>query len=163
MDRHIERLTGRKITLALEPYPWRSDPTSSRWLQPKDFRYNEESIGTKRITGCSLNIVFFFKFLWFFWTLPVLLHHWCSTCHLAVQAWSPVYTHWHQGKTEKGQSPDYFFKIFEKAQYFMNTLYVLPVLKAYAAICMDTLLMVTDIGCEAREMIKRSVHIWSHI
>ena len=33
-----------------------------------------------------------------------------------------VYTHWHRGKTEKGQSPEYF-KIFEKTQYSMNTLY----------------------------------------
>ena len=31
-------------------------------------------------TGCSLNIVFFLKMLWFFWTLPVLLQRWCSTC-----------------------------------------------------------------------------------
>ena len=50
-------------------------------------------------TGCSLNIVFF--------PLPVLLQRWCSTCHMAVQAWSPVYTYWHRGKTEKVQSPEY--------------------------------------------------------
>ena len=31
-------------------------------------------------TGCSLNIVFFLKMLWFFWTLPVLLQRWFSTC-----------------------------------------------------------------------------------
>ena len=46
-------------------------------------------------TGCSLNIVFLLKKLWFFWTLPVLLQRWFSTCLVCV--------HWHWGKTEKGQ------------------------------------------------------------
>ena len=35
-------------------------------------------------TGCSLNIVFFLKNVWFFWTLPVLLQRWCSTCLVCV-------------------------------------------------------------------------------
>ena len=66
---------------------------------------------------CSLNIVFFLKVLWFFWTLPVLLQRWCSI-------WLVVYIHWHQEKTEKNQSPEYSKIFFEKAQYLMNTLYV---------------------------------------
>ena len=49
--------------------------------------------------------------LWFFWTLPVLLQRWCSTCMVCV------YTHWHKGKTEKGQSPEYS-KIFGKNTIF---------------------------------------------
>ena len=35
-------------------------------------------------TGCSLNIVFFLKIFWIFWTLPVLLQRWCSTCLVCV-------------------------------------------------------------------------------
>ena len=35
-----------------------------------------------------------------------------------------VYTNWHRGKTEKGKSPE-CFKIFEKTQHLMNTLYIL--------------------------------------
>ena len=63
-----------------------------------------------RYTGCSLNI-FFLKILWFFWTLSVLLPRWCCTCLVCV------YTHWHQGKTEKGQSREYS-KIFGKNTIF---------------------------------------------
>ena len=40
--------------------------------------------------------------MWFFWTLLVLL-----------QRWLCVYTQWHRGRTEKGQSPE-CFKIFGK-------------------------------------------------
>ena len=58
-------------------------------------------------TGCSLNIVFFLKMLWFFLTLPVLLQRWCSTCLVCV------YTYWHKRKTERGQCPENF-KIFGK-------------------------------------------------
>ena len=47
-------------------------------------------------TGCLLNIVFFLNILWFFWTLPVLLHRWCSTCLMCV------HTLTHQEKTESG-------------------------------------------------------------
>ena len=50
--------------------------------------------------GCSLNIVFFLKMLWFFWTLQVLLQRrWCLTCHC-------VHTHTEE-KTERGQSPEF--------------------------------------------------------
>ena len=45
----------------------------------------------------------------FFWTLPVLLQRWFST-------WCE-YTYWYRGKTEKGQSPEYF-KIFRKNTIF---------------------------------------------
>ena len=34
-----------------------------------------------------------------------------------------VYTHWHRGETEKGQSPEYILKSSKKTQYLMNTLY----------------------------------------
>ena len=43
---------------------------------------------------------FFLKMLWFSWTLPVLLQRWCSTCHLAPQAWS---VHTHREKSESGK------------------------------------------------------------
>ena len=42
-----------------------------------------------RATGCSLNIVFFLKILWFFWTLPVLLQRWWSTCLVCVHTLTP--------------------------------------------------------------------------
>ena len=47
----------------------------------------------------------------------------CQFCCRAdvLPAWC-VYTHWNQGKTEKGKSSEYF-KIFQKTQYLMNTLY----------------------------------------
>ena len=51
--------------------------------------------------------VFFLKILLFFLTLPVLLQCWCSTC----------LAHWHRGKTEKDQSPEYS-KIFRKNTIF---------------------------------------------
>ena len=57
-------------------------------------------------TGCSLNIVFFCKMLWFFWTLQVLLQRWCSTCHC-------VHTLTPRGNRERPESGIYF-KIFEK-------------------------------------------------
>ena len=43
----------------------------------------------------------FLEMLWFFWTLPVLLQCWCSTCHLEVQALSPEF--------------GIYFKIFKKS------------------------------------------------
>ena len=56
-----------------------------------------------RGTGCSLNIVFFFKILWF--------SELCKFCCSAgvLPAWC-VYTRWNRGKTEKGQRPEYFLK-----------------------------------------------------
>ena len=58
-------------------------------------------------TGCSLNIVFFALRFFDFSEL-------CQFCCTAgvLPAWC-VYTHWHRGKTEKGQSPEYS-KIFVK-------------------------------------------------
>ena len=40
-------------------------------------------------TGCSLNIFFFLKIYWFFWTLPVLLQRWFSTCLVCVDTLTP--------------------------------------------------------------------------
>ena len=70
----------------------------------------------KICTGCSLKIVFFLKFFWFFWTLPVLLQRWCSTCH-CVHSLTP------RGNRERPESGIYL-KVFEKTQYSMNTLYL---------------------------------------
>ena len=48
--------------------------------------------------------------MWFFWTLPVLLQRWFSTCLMCVHTLIPR-------ESEKGQSPEYF-KIFEKNTIF---------------------------------------------
>ena len=76
---------------------------------PPDFRYTRvchtacsNNIGS---TGCSLNIVFFLKMLWFFWTLPVLLQRWCLTCR-CVHSLTP------RGNRERPESGIYF-KIFK--------------------------------------------------
>ena len=61
--------------------------------------------------------VFFLKIFEFFWTLPVLLHRWCSTCLVCV------HTHWQRGKTEKSRVRN-ILKSSKKTQYLMNTLYV---------------------------------------
>ena len=60
---------------------------------------------------------FFLKILWF--------SELCQFCCGAgvLPAWC-VYTHRHRGKTEKGQSAEYFFKNRKKTQYLMNTLYL---------------------------------------
>ena len=56
--------------------------------------------------------MFFLKMLWFFLTLPVLLQRCrCSTYHLVVQAWNPVYTP--RVNRERPES-EISFKIFEK-------------------------------------------------
>ena len=58
--------------------------------------------------------VFFPKMLRFFWTLQFC-------CRAGV--WPAiVYTHWHRGETESGQSPEYILKSSWK-KYLMNTLY----------------------------------------
>ena len=41
------------------------------------------------------------------------LQRWCSTCHLAILAWSPVYTYWHRGKQRKARVRN-ISKIFGK-------------------------------------------------
>ena len=58
--------------------------------------------------GCSLNIVFFLKLLWFF----------CQFCFSAGVWPAIVYTHWHRGETERGQSPEYIFKSSKKKTIF---------------------------------------------
>ena len=47
----------------------------------------------------------------------------CQFCCTAgfLPAWC-VYTQWHRGKTEKGQSPEYFKNSEKKTPYVMNTL-----------------------------------------
>ena len=62
--------------------------------------------------------VFFLKFCDFsqlcqLWGSAGVLPAWCVCTH----------TDWHQGKTEKGKTPENL-KIFEKKQYLMNTLYI---------------------------------------
>ena len=55
--------------------------------------------------------------LWFFWTLQVLLQRWwCLT-------WHCVHTDT-KGKPRERPESDIYFKIFEKTQYLMNTLYM---------------------------------------
>ena len=74
-----------------------------------------------KYTGCSLDIVFFLKMLWFFWTLQVLLKCWCLTCY-CVHTLTPR-------ETERGQSPEYILKswkntIFnEYPAYFKSLLF----------------------------------------
>ena len=83
------------------------------------------------LQGVHYLLCFFRKMLWFFWTMPVLLQRWC------------VYTHWHRGKTEKGQSPEHF-KIFGKNtifnEYSHKSLYCLPFISVrnicvYSSVC----------------------------
>ena len=49
----------------------------------KTFSFQQTAF-RKANTGCSLNIVFFLKIFWIFWTLSVLLQRWCSTCLACV-------------------------------------------------------------------------------
>ena len=60
----------------------------------------------------TLNIIlcFFLKILWSFWTLPVLLQRWFSTCLVCVHTLTPR-------ENRERQSPEYF-KIFEKNTIF---------------------------------------------
>ena len=53
------------------------------------FESNQPYIIRSASTGCSLNIVFFLKIFWLFWTLPVLLQRWCSTCLVCVHTLTP--------------------------------------------------------------------------
>ena len=55
---------------------------------------------------------FFPKILWFFWTLPVLLQRWFSTCLVCVHTLTP----------RENRVRNIFLKI-GKIQYLMNTLY----------------------------------------
>ena len=55
-----------------------------KWFWKKSLSLCKD-IETKLGTGCSLNICFFLKMLWFFWTQPVLLQRWFSTCLVCVQ------------------------------------------------------------------------------
>ena len=64
-------------------------------------------------------LCFFLKMWGFFWTLPVLLQSWSSTCHLVVQAWSPVNT---PRKNRERPESGIYLEVFEKTQYLMITL-----------------------------------------
>ena len=65
-------------------------------------------------TGCSLDIVFFLKMLWFFWTLQVLLlQRWCLTCHCVLSLTR-------RGNRERPES-EIYLKIFEITQYLKKT------------------------------------------
>ena len=64
------------------------------------------------LQGVHKILCFFSFFCWIF-SDRFCLHRWCSTCHLAVLAWSPVYTYWHRGKQRKVRVRN-IFKIFGK-------------------------------------------------
>ena len=74
-------------------------------------------------TGCSLNIVFFLKMLWFFLTLPVLLQCRCLTCHCVHTLTTP------RGNREWPESGIYF-KIFEKSAGLLDLEVILKMLLA---------------------------------
>ena len=69
-------------------------------------------------TECSLNIVFFLKLMWYFWTLTVIC------CSAGVLPAICVHTLTPRGNRARPDSGIYF-KIFEKTKYLMNTQYVM--------------------------------------
>ena len=68
---------GRKIQLLFCGFWSLVIESSSALWQVREF-WNFQRQGRKQ--SYTLDIVFFLKMLWFFWTLPVLLQRWCSTC-----------------------------------------------------------------------------------
>ena len=56
--------------------------------------------------------------LWFFWTLPVLLQRWCSTCLVCVHTLT-------QRENREGPESGIFQNLLKRTQYFMNTLYII--------------------------------------
>ena len=81
--------------------------------EPDGPYWGKDCIGCIRVhhvsccyTGCSLNIVFFLKIFWFFWTQQVLLQRWWLTCH-CINTLTP------RRDREKPES-EIYFKIFEK-------------------------------------------------
>ena len=75
---------------------WPPGSPADPWAHWRDWLY----------TGCSLNIVFFLKMFWFFWTLPVLLQCLCLTCY-CVHTLKPT------GRQNRPESGIYF-KISKK-------------------------------------------------
>ena len=76
-----------------------------RWTSCKAISYpHNAQCKCKYDTGCSLNIVFFLKILWFFWTLQVLLQRRCLTYH-SVHTLTP------RGNRER---PEYISKSSKK-------------------------------------------------
>ena len=64
--------------------------------------------------------MFFLKILWFFWTLPVLLERWCSTCPVCVHTLTPR-------ENRERQESRIFLNLRKKTQYLMNTLYIFEI------------------------------------
>ena len=77
---------GRKIQLLFCGFWSLVIESSSALWQVREF-WNFQRQGRKQ--SYTLNIVFFLKMLWFFWTLPVLLQRWCSTCLVCVHTLTP--------------------------------------------------------------------------
>ena len=74
--------------------------------------------------------VFFPKILWFFWTLPVLLQRWCSSCLVCVHTLTL------RANRERPES-GIFWNLRKKTQYLMNTLYQKCVLfLTYSLFCL---------------------------
>ena len=67
-------------------------------------------------TGCSLNIVFFFKILRVFWTLPFLLQRWFYLPRVRTNTDT-------KGKQKKNRVQN-ILKSLEKTQYLMIIMYI---------------------------------------
>ena len=106
---------GRKIQLLFCGFWSLVIESSSALWQVREF-WNFQRQGRKQ--SYTLNIVFFLKMLWFFWTLPVLLQRWCSTCLVCVHTLT-------LRETEKGQSPEYF-KSSKKNNFNKHPVLVYP-------------------------------------
>ena len=59
--------------------------------------------------------------LWFFWSLPILLQRWCSTCLMCVRTHTDT-----EGKQRKASVRN-ILKYSKKIQYLMNTLYMVNI------------------------------------
>ena len=77
-------------------------------------------------TGCSLNIEFFLKMFWFFWTLSVLLQCWCLTCP-CVHTVTPM-------ENRERPASGIYIKIFEKIIFNEHPVFQLCVLMSTVAV-----------------------------
>ena len=84
------------------------------WRQnvPRIVFHNDKNV----LKGVHKKLCFFLKILCFFWTLPVLLQRWFSTCLVCVHTLTPK---------ENRERPEsgIFLKNRKKTQNLMNTLY----------------------------------------
>ena len=109
-----------KINLAMVEFR-----LQGRFLRPRGRHLESDAMfssSTGYIPSASRWYRVFIKYCVFslkFCDFSELCQFWCSAGFLP--AWC-VYTHWHRGKTEKGQSPEYFWKFEKNHQYLMNTL-----------------------------------------